>query len=53
VLCRAALIFPLRYIFGLIGCIERPCMGLFGDPELKVGGQDRLLSQVVPGLTYL
>jgi hypothetical protein len=24
------------YIFGLIGRIERPCVGLFGDPELKV-----------------
>lgn len=23
------------YIFGLIGRIERPCVGLFGDPELK------------------
>jgi hypothetical protein len=23
------------YIFGLMGTIERDCMGLFGDPELQ------------------
>lgn len=39
VLCFAMLTPLFRYIFGLIGRIERPCMGLFGDPELKVGSQ--------------
>lgn len=23
------------YIFGQVGVIERPCVGLFGNPELK------------------
>jgi hypothetical protein len=34
-----------RYIFGVIGRIERPCVGLFGDPELKVGGTHDIMSR--------